>query len=1146
MSNFTFLANQWDSIYQKAILSEERAITEAKFTAHNNRLILEEVVHNLYELECIEFPYNTSLSNLLNEPGLRGLFNYSQQESLHIIRKIGNNGAHHGRKVSSKDALISLRHLYTLLKWFAGTYSEERPELPGLFNNDLVPKLGAQARKLKDLQAAQQKSEQALKAQLEALQEQNTKLLEQSKENEISLQRYQQQQAEKRETIQQQKAERNIKVPSEYNEAETREQIIDINLKEAGWDNLRHGIELEYRVTGMPITKDNPKGNGYADYVLWDDNQKPLAIIEAKRASQSPEAGKHQAQLYANCLEQMHGQRPIIYYSNGYETKIWNDTFYSLSRLVHGFHTKSELQWMVQQQSTRKDIRQAKVNTEIAGRGYQIEAIKRVAETFVCNTNNGYRGNQREALLVMATGSGKTRTAAAFADIFVKYNWAKRILFLADRTALVSQAKKSFNEHLPNLSAIDLTQEKENDTTRLVFSTYPTMINCIDKAQSNDGRFYGIGHFDLIIVDEAHRSVYNKYKSIFDYFDAMVIGLTATPKDSIDHNTFELFGCSTDDPTFAYELNDAVAAKHLNPYKNIDIETDFLRDGIKYADLSDSEKEKYEDAFEDKVTGYMPDEIDNSAINKWLFNQSTINTVLDVLMQQGLKIEGGDQIGRTIIFAINQRHADYIVKCFEKRYPEKPSGFIQVIHNKVSHAQSLINDFCDHHTEKNPHIAVSVDMMDTGVDAPRVLNLLFFKAVRSYAKFWQMIGRGTRLCPDVFGPKQPKDHFLIFDVCKNFEYFDVNKKGSETKASKPVTQQIFESRLTLARLLNKTGDTDNISFATSLLDILHGSISKLERERFQVKMNLKHVDKYSKRKTWDNISDDDEHSIINYLSALPIPEALDETARRFDLMMLKLQIAHELELNTQSKYHGNLLTIAEGLSKKFNITEVNASRTLIEQMLVPEFYDELSQERIEGIREEIRELIKFLDRESQTPIYTNLSDTNVMVSEPKEMDITNNTGIYKKRVESYIRSHKHNTIIAKLNTNIAITKDELNHLEEILFDGDQRGNKDDYIKVYGEKPLGEFIRSIIGLSKEAADGAFADFLQSGSLRADQMTFIQQIIQHLTINGTLDKSMLFEAPFTNLNDEGITGVFEDEETFKIISIIDHINGNANIG
>jgi type I restriction enzyme R subunit len=715
------------------------------------------------------------------------------------------------------------------------------------------------------------------------------------------------------------------------------------------------------------------------------------------------------------------------------------------------------------------------------------------------------------------------------------------VLFLADRNALVRQAKNNFSEYLPELSSIDLTENKENETTRLVFSTYPSMMNKIDNTRNGDERFYGVGHFDLIIIDEAHRSIYNRYKAIFDYFDACIVGLTATPKDGIDHNTFELFGCSNEDPTFLYELNQAVPT-YLSPYKNIDIKTKFLREGIKYKDLSEADKAKYEDTFIDRTTGLFPEEIKSNAMNKWLFNVDTVNKVLDALMEKGLKIEGGDKLGRTIIFAVNQNHAKFIVDCFTARYPEQPAGFIAMIHNEVSHAQSLIDAFCDQYKENNPQIAVSVDMMDTGVDAPRVLNLVFFKVVRSYAKFWQMIGRGTRLCPDVFGPNLPKDHFLIFDVCGNFDFFEASKEKDDTKLVKPITQQLFEARLHLSMLLLEGGKTEEIELANSIRDILHASIAQLDKNRFQVAMNLKHVDEFAKRARWNNIDSHDTHIIEEHLSELPVPEAVNELARRFDLMMVKLQTATIMMNNNKRKYENVLMDIAEGLSKKYTIADILRSQALIESLKEPDFYKALSQKKLEEIREEIRELVQYLDGSNKPIIYTNLTDTDFTITE-SEPDMSVNYGtLYRKRVESYIRENKHNLVISKLSSNIPITIQELSLLEKVLFDGTDRGTKEDFVKEFGEAPLGVFIRSIVGLDIKAAQQAFSSFLVAGNLRADQMTFIQNIISYLTKNGTIDPGMLFEPPFTDINDQGL-GIFDDGESHKIISIIEHINLNA---
>ena len=1127
-------------------MAERRVYTEPISTGVYARLTLEECIYHIYEEHHIELPFNTNLYSLLNHEEIKAIIPSRQQNGIKIIRGVGNTASHVSRRrVDSTDTERAIRYSFDFLKWFANNYCDTPPTLPRRFDLSLVPKVGDQKRKKQEQLKEWKTAEAKLQARIEQLQKANAAALEKAQESEIALAAYEAQQAKDKAALEAKIQSRHQPLSSEYNEAETREHLIDAALKEAGWSALQAGRDLEFPVKGMPITADNPKGNGFVDYVLWDDNGKPLALIEAKRTSKNVEVGKHQAFLYANCLEKMYGQRPIIFYSNGFETKIWEDQFYSAPRRVYGFYTKEELQWKIQQRQTRKDIRKATVNAEIAGRPYQMEAIQRVAESFIVDSQDGWRGDQRNVLLVMATGSGKTRTSAALVEILLNQNWAKRILFLADRNALVRQAQKNFGKHLSEVTSIDLTKEKEDNTTRLVFSTYPSMMNKIDSARTEDERFYGVGHFDLIIVDEAHRSVYNRYQAIFEYFDAMIVGLTATPKDSIDHNTFELFGCPTDDPTFDYPLEKAIP-QYLNDYQPFDVKTKFLREGIKYSELTEAEKKKYEATFSDKTTGLFPEEIPANSMNKWLFNKDTCYKVLDTLMEEGLKIEGGDKIGRTIIFAVNQKHAQFIVECFQERYPQYSGDFIAMIHNKVSHAQSLIDDFCDEYKEKNPQIAVSVDMMDTGIDAPRILNLIFFKVVRSYAKFWQMIGRGTRLCPDVFGPDQPKKEFYIFDVCQNFDFFDLNKKGKATKFSKGVSPQIFEARLQLTRLLAETGDVENVGLANELLDILHQSISTLDKDRFQVQMHLQYVDEFKERSRWNNLSAEDVHHIQDHLSSLPIPEKVDERTRRFDLMMLKLQIAELLELRSKEKFQNNLMNIGELLSKKYTIGDVLKATETIEKLKDPNFYEALSQKRLDEIRQEIRDLMKYLEAQKVSPIYSNIEDSEATVGVREKPEPTYNSGMYQKRVERFLRENKNQITIYKLRKNEPITNGELKQLEVLLFHKNELGSKEDFQTQYGEQPLGKFIRSILGLEIETANQAFADFLQTGSMSADQMTFIQNIITYLTKNGTIDKRMLFQAPFTDSHDEGLIGIFDEAQVGKIVSIIDQINDNAEVG
>ncbi|WP_282015927.1 DEAD/DEAH box helicase family protein [Marinifilum flexuosum] len=1145
-SNFSFLQDEWKDIFKPVQIAEQRVKTEPISSAFYCRLTLETCVNRIYQENFLEHPYNADLYSLMNQEEFKTLMDSDCFNGVFLhTRKIGNR-ASHGERISSKEALVAIRYLYDFLKWFALRYSLKHPELPDRFDENVIPKLGEKERKEREIK---KETEQLLK-QLEFLKQQQKEEREQHlaerKENEEKYHAFISEKDEKIAQLESQQEERDFsKLGKEFTEAETRKYLIDVALKDAGWEQLRDGYELEYPVKGMPITGDNPKGNGFADYVLWDDNGLPLAVIEAKRASLSAENGKIQARLYADCLEVMKGQRPIIFYTNGYETTIWDDTFYN-PRPISGFLTKDELQWRIQQRGARKDLRNYAMNPDIANRYYQKEAWQRVAEEFVKDSpvTKDLTGGKRAALLVMATGSGKTRTAAAMVENLCKANWVKRVLFLADRNALVSQAKISFGEQLKNFTSIDLTKEDEDDITRLVFSTYPTMMNKIDSARNNGKRLYGAGHFDLIIVDEAHRSVYNKYKAIFEYFDSLIIGLTATPKDEIDHNTFNLFGCPDDDPTFEYELPQAVKDKYLVPPKRFDLTTKFLREGIKYSELSESEKKKYEETFLEQTGEVFPEEVRNSALSKWLFNRDTVNEVLKGLMKNGLKIEGGDKLGRTIIFAANQNHAEFIVKCFYDLFPEySGANFIDVIHNKVSHAQSLIESFCDHHNELLPQIAVSVDMMDTGIDAPRVLNLVFFKMVRSSAKFWQMIGRGTRLCPDVYGPGMEKKDFYIFDVCQNFEFFENNPDGAKGKLSKPISQQIFELRLKLSQLLIQTGEDENIELASSLLDILHKNIEILDRSRFTVQLKMRLVDEFKVRDRWNNISNEDIHKIEENLSGLPLPEKTDESARRFDLMMLKTQLSYIMESSNKTWYTENLMGIAMLLRKKYTIPAVIAKKELLEQLINENYYHNVSQIQLEDIRCQIRDLVKYLDTNDKMIVYSDIDDQDTTLKEEKVVYRTISE-TYKSRVERFIREHKNHIAISKLNSNEPITKAEIDELERLMFDGSTCGTKDEFIRNFGEQPLGKLIRSITGLDVNAAKKAFSGFLSNGNLSADQITFINTIIDYLAVNGTIDKAMLVKAPFTEKHHQGIFGLFKDPaKVTRLVSIIDEVNGNA---
>ncbi|WP_322548910.1 DEAD/DEAH box helicase family protein [Flavobacterium psychraquaticum] len=1148
-SNFLFLQKEFPAIYNEIVEAEKHTFTAPRYAALLCRSTLEKTIFWLYQNdEDLELPYDTKLGALLHNDSFKAILKPSMLVELDVVRLYGNNAAH-GKNIRALEALQALKNTFRFLSWLSKYYSQDNPEIP-VFDERLIPYGDVEDKTKKELKALteqfekQRESANKLAQKQTLLAEENEKL---KKELEAQLQLIAQRKEERANSYKEIEV-----IPELTSEHETRKVLIDLLLKEAGWDNLRPGIEIEHEVTGMPMST-NKTGIGYVDYVLWDDNGKPLAVVEAKSTLHNAKKGKHQATLYADCLEQKTGQRPIIFYTNGYETYLWEDTFYA-ERQVQGFYTKEELQLLMKRRFERLDIRNFNVNTNVAGRAYQLEAIKRVAEALVISKDNQLKGRNRKALLVMATGSGKTRTAAAMVEMFTKCNWAKRVLFLADRNALVTQAKNAFKEHLPHLSAIDLTKEKEDNNTRLVFSTYPTIMNKIDNLKTEDERFYGIGHFDVIIIDEAHRSVYQKYQAIFDYFDAILIGLTATPKKELDRNTYHLFQIEDDNPTFAYELNQAVEAKYLVPPKAFKIPLKFPRKGVKYSELSERDKLRFEELFgikgDDDETG-IP-EISRSKVNSFLFNEDTVDKVLDYLMTNGQKIKSGDKLGKTIIFAKNHQHAIFIEERFNKNYPEYGGTFLRVIDNYEDKAQDLLERFCfDKGEEKEPQIAVSVDMMDTGVDAPRVLNLVFFKEVKSYAKYWQMIGRGTRLCPNVFGPGKDKEFFLIFDICGNFEFFEDFPDGYTPTVAKPLHQQLFEAQLDIVVSIQNNPDASDQEDEVAKLykENLFEKIYQLDTNRFEVRKHLRYVNKYKTKSSWEAISQSNILDIQQNLSHLvAYTEDTDELAKRFDLIIYQLELAILQQSKKQVRYIENINNIGNLLFTKRNIPAVANKLSTINAIISDDFWQNISLLQLEKTRKELRNLIQFLkDENKEKPIYSDFTD-ELPHGEVQEKDILigyTKLQSYKDRVESFIRKNKNHLVIDKLYKNIPVTPSELAVLEEFLMQ--EAESKDRLFTEYEEQPLGKFVRRIIGLDIEAAQKHFTSFIQQANLNANQITFIQKIIDYLNKNGVLDKTMLTQSPFNDQDDNGIIGIFpEEDKLVQVIQLIEEVNQNAGLG
>ena len=909
--------------------------------------------------------------------------------------------------------------------------------------------------------------------------------------------------------------------PLELSEYKTRKLYIDAMLTDAGWKEGKDW-QNEVELFGMP----NKSEVGFADYVLYGDDGRPLAVIEAKRTCVDVSKGRQQAKLYADILEQKYHRRPVIFLTNGFDTRI-QDNLYPERRCA-AIWSKRDLEKLFNLQTMRTSLKNVLVNRDIAGRYYQEGAIKAVCDAFGAK-------NRRKALLVMATGSGKTRTVIALCDVLLQHGWVKNILFLADRNSLVTQAKRNFVNLLPDLSVTNLCEEKDNYTAHCVFSTYQTMMNVIDAVEDEQGKLFTCGHFDLVICDEAHRSIYNKYKDIFTYFDAPLVGLTATPKDEIDKNTYEIFDLENGVPTYGYELAQAVKDGYLVDFISVETTLKFIQQGIVYDELSDEDKAAYEDTFVDE-NGELPERIASSALNEWIFNEDTIREVLHVLMTEGLKIDYGNKIGKTIIFAKSHAHAEKVLEIFGKEYPHLP-GYAKVIDNYMTYAQSAIDEFSN--PKKLPQIAISVDMLDTGIDVPEVLNLVFFKKVMSKAKFWQMIGRGTRLCPGLIDGAD-KQKFYIFDFCGNFEFFRMNK-GRPTANMIALQGAIFHLKAQIAYKLQDIAyqTPELIAFRKTLVDDMVKKVRELNRENFAVKQHLKYVELYSDPENYKALTYENTLVIGQELAPLIMPEEDDAKALRFDALLYGIELAY-LAGKKYGKARSDLYKKVSAIANVANIPEIMAQSDLINKILHTDYVENAGINEFEIIRENLRDLIKYI------PVAKIRYDTNfddeILSIDWKESELENDDlKNYKAKAEFYVRQHRDHVVIAKLRSNVPLTAIDVQALEQILWS--EVGTKAEYEAEYGKKPLGEFVREIVGMDMNAAKEAFAAYLNDANLDSRQIYFVNQIVEYIVHNGVMkDLSVLQEPPFT---DQGsIVDIFTDLTVWQgIRKAIEQVNSNA---
>ena len=1125
MKNFDFLRdiNGFGKVHGFCSLCEEYQVVKPRESAQNGRLALEAMVKIIFYLKNWEVAEKANLFELTTDERFVAFIGDAEMmKRIHYIRKVGNNASHAGDyDVSRRESFFLLLNLFYFVSDILLTWHliDDAPKFDKTLipsNKEAVePKITITPTKETDIQTATDKGAEEATAAIS--------------------------------TSEPPAALSNPHKPTEISEAETRRLYIDLLLKEAGWEVVetegaivsgKACIEIE--VQGMP----NASGIGYADYVLFGNNGVPLAVVEAKRTSEDAAVGRHQAELYADCLAmKYHCPKPVIYYTNGFEYNVIDDIY--PSRKVMGFHTQDELRLMITQRG-RQEIKiredntplsglaadislpcyghEVVINDEITDRKYQKRVI-----TSVCNH---YNSKHRRALLVMATGTGKTRVSISTVDLLVRNGWVKHVLFLADRTELVKQARKNFEKLLPSQTCSILMDKDCDKNARILFSTYQTMINYIDQ----ENKEFSIGRFDLIIIDEAHRSVFGKYGAIFDYFDSLLLGLTATPRNEVERSTYELFGMEQGVPTDSYEYQEAVDNGHLVPFKAFSISSKIITQGIKESTLTPEQREQLKEIFEyEKTLKSISDEyirdIQPNEIFNYIYNKDTVDKVLDNLMSKGLKIEDGAKIGKTIIFAYNHRHAMLIAERFGELYPELGADFCRVIDNYEKYADTLLTDF--EVAEKMPQIAVSVDMLDTGIDVPEVLNLVFFKPVHSKIKFWQMIGRGTRLCKDLLAPDEDKKEFYIFDHWGNFEYFKMHENDNAAPARLSIVGKLFALRTDLKVALQDAKyqeDEKAKAFHDNLTDILQKQVVELNRNRIDVRRELKMVEAYSNPLNWLYLSFVQCEDVKKTLAPLMVQKVENVTALQFDALLLHLQLSCIDATITARNAQNSVIDIAKKLKKMTTIPQIKAKLPVIKEVLSNEFWENITIHSLEHIRLELRELVQYLTTESGKRFTINIPDNLKLMEEPGSVAPIKT---YRQRVMDYLQENlKDDAILQKIYHLEPLNEDDIRTLERIFWQ--ELGTQAEYHEQAKGNPyitnVAAFIRSIIGIDQENALQKYRDLAQNAELTRMQEEYLRTIIRYVCQNGDIRKEILAnQKPFNNFS---VARLFGDKTTLLV--------------
>ena len=1078
--NFAYLKNAPDfaQLYTYCCEAEEFALSKPNISVTSARKAMEFIVKMIYSAVIGDIQGKTVFEMSTDYAFTSYLNDQILLNSIHFIRKMGNVAVHDGT-LTSDEALKVLEELHFLVGEVCMLW-QLIPDYPEF----VKPTLQA---------PVQPEPTESPKAKVEVAPELCARYAERMRTTRFS-------------------------VAHDRDENENKKLFLRASLCEAGWPIVNRANTAMPEAAAVDCLLDSGDS---VDYVLYGRDNKPLAIIEQTATAKNLVEGRTKGIEKANQMAAKYGYKPVVYYTNGYYIYCIDQLGYP-PRRVFNFHSIEELELLKLRRTMRQDITNPTIDDNITNRDYQKNAIRSVCKAFT--------DMRRRSLLVMATGTGKTRVSISCVDVLMKANWVKNVLFLADRTSLVRQAHKNFNKLLPNVTTSLYTGGSLNRdaNARVIFSTYQTMINLVN----DDTREFGIGRFDLIIIDEAHRSIFKKYGALFNYFDALMIGLTATPRCEENKSTYDTFQLENGKPDFAYELEAAIQDKYLVGFSVEDKTTDKMRRGIRYDDLTEEEKASFEDTFaDDDSIDFTGTEIEGTKLGKSIINLGTIDAMLNDLMKNGLKVDGGDTLGKTIIFAASHIQAEEIVERFQKIYPKLGMDFCKLIDSHVEGNLTLIEQF--EVRGGMPQIAVSVDMMDTGIDVPDVVNLVFFKQVRSKIKFLQMIGRGTRLSPDLFGPRLDKQGFLIFDYYDNFRYFSTTGTWSTVEgsgaSSNIIPQTVMLNRNRLGILMNLQQEKTLCAFDAAYRDELKAHfISEtrgLNNDDIAVQYNMAYVSKYRTAEIWDNLTDRQAVEIEEHILPLFPSEKTPVKVKAFDNLIYVIEKEYprrEKEGKDARKIRNGFKNVDSELTMRMNallklktIPAIVEKTDLITAMIDGAYLlDHFSLERAEDVRKALRDLMSYIpDKQGYTII--NVVDW----VEDKENSGTGDDKPYPQKAQEFL-SNSNLPSLAKLRNLDPLTEDEKNELKAIFTS--KLGTEAEFNAWAGSMALLPFLRLQVGLSDEAIQTKFGSFLNAQMLNPMQLNYCQQIVDYARKNGDITMTVLLkESPFCDMD---VTQIF----------------------